>query len=216
MSDYTRARFNMVESQVRPNDVTDERIQNAMLKVPREVFVPQEQRALAYSDGVVEVAQGRFVLDPRTFSKLAQLAQIAPSDRLLDVGCASGYSTAVFARLAAEAIGLEEDSGLAERASQILPQWGVNARVQRGKLTNGHSPGAPYDVIFINGAIETEPAALLEQLGEGGRLVVVVREAGRSRAHLFVRDHGRIGDRPDFDAYVPVLPGFARPKAFTF
>jgi protein-L-isoaspartate(D-aspartate) O-methyltransferase len=216
MPDYSAQRLNMVESQVRANDVTDVRIQEAMREVHRELFLPEQKRPLAYSDAVVEVGHGRFLLDPRTFSKLAQLAQIAPGDRVLDVGCASGYSTAVLARLAAVVTAVEEDGDLAEQASQLLPACGVNARAVRAMLSEGCSSNAPYDAIFVNGATETEPLGLLEQLAESGRLVAVVREGMRSRAHVFVRDHGRISTRPDFDAYVPILPGFAHPKAFAF
>jgi len=214
MPDYLRQRLNMVESQVRTNDVTDDRIHAAMREVPRELFVPEDKRPLAYADTVVEVWQGRFLLDPRTFAKLAQLAEIAPTDRLLDVGCASGYSTAVLARLAGTVTAIEEDAALVARASQLLAACGYGAKVLRGRLTEGASAQAPYDVIFINGAVEVEPSGLLEQLAEGGRLVAVMRDSRNSRATLFVRDRGRMGNRPDFDAYVPVLPGFARAKVF--
>jgi len=216
MPDYLKQRLNMVESQVRTNDVTDGRIQAAMREVPRERFVPEDKRPLAYADTVVEVWHRRFLLDPRTFAKLAELAEIAPADRLLDVGCASGYSTAVLARLAGTATAIEEDAELVTRASESLAECGCDARVLGGKLSDGAAAHAPYDVIFINGAVEIEPLRLLEQLGERGRLVTVVRNGGQSRANVFVRDRGRVGNRTDFDAYVPVLPGFAREKAFVF
>ena len=124
MPDFRAQRLNMVESQVRTNDVTDVRIQDAMREVPRERFVPSAKQALAYADTVVEVVPGRFLLDPRTFSKLAELAEIEPTDRILDVGCASGYSAAVLARLAHEVIGLEEDAELVRVATDLLLPWG--------------------------------------------------------------------------------------------
>ena len=216
MPDYLRQRLHMVESQVRTNDVTDERIQAAMREIPRERFVPEDKRPLAYADTVVEVGQRRFLLDPRTFAKLAQLAEIAPMDRLLDVGCASGYSTAVLARLAGTVTAIEEDDGLVRRASQLLAECGCSAQVFCGKLADGAAAHAPYDVIFINGAVEVDPRGLLEQLSEGGRLVTVVRNGRQSRANLFARDRGRFGNRTDFDSFVPVLPEFAREKAFVF
>lgn len=216
MPDYLRQRLNMVESQVRTSDVTDERIQAAMREIPRDRFVPEDKRPLAYADTAVEVWHRRYLLDPRTFAKLAQLAEIAPTDRLLDVGCASGYSTAVLARLAGAVTAIEDNDELVARASQLLAECGCPARVLRGKLSDGAAAHAPYDVIFINGAIEVEPLQLFEQLGESGRLVTIIRAGKQSRANLFVRDRGRVGNRTDFDAYVPVLPGFAREKAFVF
>ena len=216
MSDYLIQRLNMVESQVRTNDVTDTRILEAMKEIPRERFVPQARRALAYADRPVEVVPGRYLLDPRTFSKLAQLAQIAPSDRILDVACASGYSTAVLGRLGASVTGLEEDAELVRIASDTLRGLGANAQVVQGKLSEGHGSGAPYDVIFANGAIETQPDALAKQLGEGGRLVVVIQKGPQGRATLFLKEHGRVGSRADFDTTVPVLPGFSAARGFVF
>jgi protein-L-isoaspartate(D-aspartate) O-methyltransferase len=216
MPDYTLQRLNMVESQVRTNDVTDRRIQEAMKETPRERFVPAGKRAIAYADTAVEVAPGRFLLDPRTFSKLAQLAEIAPTDRILDVGCASGYSTAVLARLGGEVTGLEGDAELVRLGSDALSAASANARVVQGRLAEGYPAGATYDVIFINGAVERVPDALQAQLSEGGRLVAVIETGRQGRAHVLVREHGRIGRRADFDASVPLLPGFRQPAGFVF
>jgi protein-L-isoaspartate(D-aspartate) O-methyltransferase len=216
MPDYRTQRLNMVDSQVRTNDVTDVRIQEAMREVPRERFVPSSKQAVAYADTPVEIVSGRFLLDPRTFSKLAQLAEIEPTDRILDVGCGSGYSTAVFGRLAGTVIGLEEDAELVRVASDTLGALGVAAQVTQGNLARGCPAGAPYDVIFVNGAIETAPDGLLEQLAEAGRLVAVVRNGAQGRASIFLREHGRISSRTDFDSNVPLLPGFQRAKSFVF
>jgi protein-L-isoaspartate(D-aspartate) O-methyltransferase len=216
MSDYTVQRLNMIESQVRTNDVTDTRIQDAMKDVARERFVPSAKRALAYADRVVEVAPGRFLLDPRTFAKLAQLAEIKAGDRILDVACASGYSTAVLARLGGDVIGLEEDAELVRAASEALAQMEGKVRVVQGRLSEGHAAGAPYNVIFVNGAIEILPPSLEAQLAEDGRLVAVVQNGPQGRAHRLVREHGRIGYWPAFDATVPLLPGFRQPKGFIF
>jgi protein-L-isoaspartate(D-aspartate) O-methyltransferase len=216
MPDYLTLRRSMVESQVRTNDVTDTRVQDAMAEVPRERFVPQAKRALAYADAVVEVAPGRFLLDPRTFSKLAQLAEIEPTDRILDVACASGYSTAVLAKLGGHVIALEEDAELVRIASDALAGNGARAQVVQGRLADGYPPGAPYDVIFVNGAVEQVPETLSSQLAEGGRLVAIVQQGPQGRAQLLLREHSRIGTWTDFDATVPLLPGFRKARGFVF
>jgi protein-L-isoaspartate(D-aspartate) O-methyltransferase len=215
MPDYAAARLNMVETQVRPNDVTDLRIQKAMLEIAREDFVPAERRTVAYMEGPVEVKPGRSLLDPRTLAKLAQLAAIRPTDVLLDVGCATGYSTAVLARSASVAIGLEEDAELARKAADLLRDT-PNAEVVHGRLADGLARHAPYDVIFFNGATEFRPEALLAQLKEGGRLVCVIRESAAGHAHLFVKGEDAISDRIAFDSQPALLPGFQKPRAFAF
>jgi protein-L-isoaspartate(D-aspartate) O-methyltransferase len=216
MPDYLTLRRVMVESQVRTNDVTDTRVQDAMAEVPRERFVPQAKRALAYADAVVEVAPGRFLLDPRTFSKLAQLAEIEPTDRILDVACASGYSAAVLAKLGGHVTALEEDAELVRIASDALAGNGARAQIVQGRLADGYPPGAPYDVIFVNGAVEQVPETLTSQLAEGGRLVAIVQQGPQGRAQLLLREHSRIGAWTDFDATVPLLPGFRKARGFVF
>ena len=215
MSDFAAQRLNMVEGQVRANDVTDRRIQAAMAEIPREDFVPAHLYSVAYMESCLEVAPGRHMLDPRCFAKLAQLASIGAEDHVLDVGGAGGYSAAVLARLAKDVIALEEDSDLVGSASRRLA--GIeNIRVEQGRLSGGFAQGAPYDVIFVNGALEFAPDALLAQLKPGGRLVAVIRCAGRGQAHLFVKSDGAISSRAAFDAQVPVLPGFEKAKGFVF
>jgi protein-L-isoaspartate(D-aspartate) O-methyltransferase len=217
MPNYAAQRLNMVESQVRANDVTDPRIHNAMREVPREVFVPNAKRSVAYADADIEIVRGRFLLEPRTFSKLLQLAAVGPDDSVLDVACATGYSTAVIARLARTVIGLEEDADLVRLACDSVPAAGAkNATVTQGALVEGFAAKAPYDVIFINGAVETIPDALLAQLGEGGRLVVVVTSGALGRATLYLREHGRIGHRAAFDAQAHPLVGFRTTVGFVF
>jgi protein-L-isoaspartate(D-aspartate) O-methyltransferase len=217
MPDYTAQRMNMVESQVRANDVTDIRIHDAMRAVPRERFVPTVKRGVAYADGAIEVVANRYLLEPRTFSKLIQLAQIASTDSVLDVGCATGYSTAVIARLAARVTGLEQDADLVRVASDMAPAVGAtNVAIVQGSLADGHRAGAPYDVIVVNGAIEAPPEALLGQLAEGGRLVAIVQSGEQSRAHHYLRQNGRIGSRVAFDAWAPLLAGFRQKVGFVF
>ena len=217
MPDYALQRFNMVESQVRTNDVTDERILAAMDEVPRERFVPAGKRGIAYADAALEVAPGRFMLEPRNFAKMLQAATIEPGDRVLDVGCASGYSAAVLAKLGKSVIALEQDADLVRAASDMLPAVGAaNVTVVQGSLADGARQHAPYDVIVVNGGLEVEPKALLAQLGEGGRLIAIMRKGAEGRARLFVKENGHVGDWPEFDAYAPILPGFKQPVGFVF
>ena len=205
----------MVETQVRANDVTDIRVQKAMLDIPREDFVPAERRSVAYMEGPVEVKPGRALLDARSFSKLAQLATIRHSDTVLDVGCATGYSTAVLARCASVVVGLEEDVELAGIAVRNLGDVS-NAQVARGRLVDGLPRHAPYDLIFVNGAIEIRPDILLDQLKEGGRLVCIMRNYPPGQAHLFVRGDEAVSERVAFDSDAPLLPGFEKPRVFAF
>jgi protein-L-isoaspartate(D-aspartate) O-methyltransferase len=215
MSNFAIQRLNMVEAQVRANDVTDSRIQRAMLEVPREAFVPPAVRAAAYADACVEVAKGRVLLDPRCFAKMLQAAEIGESNTVLDIGCASGYSTAIIARLAARATGLEEDAALARTARNLLS--GVaNATVAEGPLVAGWPAAAPYDVIILNGSVDFVPEALFAQLREDGRLVCVMRLGAAGQAVVHTKHDGAIGDRAVFDADIPLLPGFARRPAFVF
>ncbi|HUO90173.1 MAG TPA: protein-L-isoaspartate O-methyltransferase [Rhizomicrobium sp.] len=218
MAGYATQRFNMVETQVRTNDVTDPRIHAAMNAVERERFVPAARRAVAYADMAIEIAPGRYLLDPRTFAKLLQLLNLRPGDTVLDVACGTGYSSAVIARIAKSVVALEQDADLVRVASEALPASGArNATVVQGGLTEGFRAKAPYDAIFINGAVETVPEALLNQLSvEGGRLVAVLRDGNQGRAHLFVRERAGVGSRPDFDATVPVLAGFRKVVGFVF
>jgi len=209
------ARFNMVEAQIRSANVTDPQILAAMNAVPREKFVPTAAQALAYADVPVAVAPGRYLLDPRSFAKLAQLAQITPTDRILDVGCGTGYSAAVLARLGAEVVALEQDADLVRVASALLENVVGKVELVQGGLIEGVKGQGPFDVIFVNGAIEQAPEILLSQLAEGGRLVAVLKD-GQSRAWLFLKQNGQIGRRPVFDAEVPVLAGFKKAMGFVF
>lgn len=215
MPDAATQRLNMVEAQVRANDVTDPRIHEAMRQVPREQFVPSAKRGIAYADAAIEVVRGRYLLEPRTLSKLLQLAEVTESDSALDVACATGYSTAVLARLAKTVVGLEQDADLVRIATGAL--GGIqSATLVQGSFVEGFPAKAPYDVILINGAVESVPDSLLAQLGEGGRLVTAISEGALCRGVLFLRENNRIGRRVAFDANAPALVGFRNSVGFVF
>lgn len=215
MLDSAQQRANMVATQLRANDVTDTRLIKAILSVPREDFVPAALVPLAYMEGCIPLGKGRVLLDLRSLGKMAQLAAIGPSDRVLDVGCGTGYSTAVLAHLAAHVTGLEQERELAETAKAHL-RGAANAAVVCSKMSEGLPARAPFDVIFLNGAVEQAPHALTEQLADGGRLVCIVQEGAAGHARLFLKEGGAVGERDAFDAQVPVLPGFEKTRSFAF
>ena len=217
MSDYAVARRNMIESQLKPNRVTDERVIGVMATLPREIFVSQSLKGVAYVDEDVEVAPGRYLMEPAIFARMVQEAKIGSKDIVLEIGCGAGYSTAVLARLAASVIAVESDPALARTATQNLAAAGIdNAAVIEGALEAGHSRRAPYQVVFVNGAVSKVPARLLDQVAEGGRLIAVERGAGRSQVVLYSRSGGLIGHRALFDANVPIVPGFEAATGFVF
>jgi protein-L-isoaspartate(D-aspartate) O-methyltransferase len=221
MIDFATARRMMVDGQVRTSDVTDLRIIAAMLEIPRERFVPESRAGLAYLDLDVPAAQPesgepvRRLLKPMVLAKLIQAAAVKPSDHVLDVGCASGYSSAVLARLAGSVVALEEDHELARIATAQLASES-NVTVVTGPLTQGWLAQAPYDVIFLNGASEIMPAEPARQLRDGGRLAAIVGRPPTSRAMLYRCVAGDVSGWPVFDAAAPLLPGFAEPPAFVF
>jgi protein-L-isoaspartate(D-aspartate) O-methyltransferase len=217
MPDYAAQRSNMVASQILANDVTDTRLLAAFAKIERERFVPGAKRALAYADAQVEIVPGRWLLDPRTFAKLLRLAEIFPEDKVLDVGCTAGYSTAVLSLIAGRVVGLEQDADLVRVASEAVRTLPApNATVVQNSLPDGYGTAAPYDVIVIEGAIEAAPHALLAQLADGGRLVTIVRNEVQGHAVLYLNEQGRIGRRVAFDASAHVLAGFRQPAGFVF
>ncbi len=217
MSEYAVARYNMVESQVRPNEVTDENLLRALSEVPRERFVPTALQPLAYMEEDIEVAPSRHLLAPMPLARLIQLSAVGSGDLVLDVGCATGYSTAVLARLAESVVGLESDDRLGEQAGEALMDLEVdNAAIVTGPLNEGYESEGPFDVILLNGSVPVVPKGLLDQLKDGGRLVTIVAEHHFGQAYLYRKSGSRISHRPAFDAGAPQLPGFATEKAFVF
>jgi protein-L-isoaspartate(D-aspartate) O-methyltransferase len=216
MTDFATARRHMVDGQVRTADVTDLRIISAMMDIPRERFVSPASAGLAYLDLDLPVGDGsRRLLKPMVLAKLVHAADIASDDRVLDVGCATGYGAAVLARLAGQVTALEQDAGLAQAARSALGDQS-NVSVVTGPLTAGWAQGGPYDVIVLEGATEIAPHAFLSQLKEGGRLVCVLGTAPGAKAMLYCRSAQEMGGRPIFDAAAGLLPGFAEAPVFAF
>jgi protein-L-isoaspartate(D-aspartate) O-methyltransferase len=218
MTDFAQARRMMVEGQIRTNDVTDLRVLAAFDEVPRERFVPGRWQAIAYLDRDVPVHEsGRYLLKPIVLAKLILAAEIGEGDRVLDVGCATGYSSAVLAKLARLVVALEEDGALAASAARALAAVGAgNVSVETGKLADGWPRQAPYDVILLNGSTEVAPQPLLDQLVDGGRLVAVVGRAPIGRGTVYRRSGTHVSAHAAFDAVAPLLPGFSKPPAFVF
>ena len=216
MTDFAAARRNMVDGQVRTADVTDRRIITAMLEVARERFVAPAMAGLAYLDLDLPVGTApaaRRLLKPMVLAKLIQAADLADTARVLDVGCATGYSAAVLARIAGQIVGLEQEPGLVNaEALAGLP----NLTLVTGPLTEGHPQGGPYDAILMEGATEFPPQALFRQLKDGGRLVCVLGGGPGAKAMLYRRSGQETGGRPIFDAAATILPGFVKPPAFAF
>jgi protein-L-isoaspartate(D-aspartate) O-methyltransferase len=216
--DFAVARRMMVEGQIRTRDVFDTDLLAAMLELPRERFVPQAQAALAYLDRNVPVtADGsRCLLQPMVLSRLLQAADIAAGDHVLDVGCTTGYSSAVLARLGATVVALEQDSELAAFAQRVLAELASPVKLVVGPLKAGWPDLAPYDVILLDGAAEVIPQALFDQLKGGGRLLGILGSGPASKAMLYENIRGDISGRPIIEANGPLLPGFAKPPAFVF
>jgi protein-L-isoaspartate(D-aspartate) O-methyltransferase len=221
MSDFSTVRQKMVDGQVRPSDVTDLRIIDAMIAVPRELFVPQDRRALAYLDLDLDVSQPgsakRFLIKPAVLAKMLQAADIKDSDHVLVVGCATGYSAAVAAKLAGRVTATEIDPSLATMAADLLAKAGCpNVTVGNAPAADGDPSNAPYDVIVLDGATEIVPERLYRQLREGGRLVGVFATGLPQRAMIVTHSHADFGSRALFDTTAPVLPGLERTPAFVF
>ncbi len=230
MTDYKRARNNMVDSQIRPNGVRDSDLLQALYRTPREVFVPSSLRPLAYAEEHLPIKklngggrQTRYMMAPLMMARLIELLRPQPSEVALDVGCATGYSTALLAALTESVVALENDPELAASAAETLTTLGIdNAAVVQGALATGYPTEAPFDVILVNGSVDEVPQALLDQLAEGGRLATFLREPTAAiedtfgYAYTYERAEGWVSGQLEFSGGAPVLPGFERTQGFTF
>lgn len=217
MFDFAKARDHMVESQIRTNDVTEPAILKSFRTTAREAFVPKAKKALAYSDAHIRMDGGRVMLRPRDLSKLIDAADIRPSDVVLDVACGRGYSTAIMAKLADTVVGLEVSEEAVTRATDLLVDAGIeNAAVVKGDLKVGASEHGPFNVIFINGAVTHVPKQWFSQLANNGRLVCILQNGPIGQATVYTKSGDAVGDRVEFDASAPLLPGFEAEEAFVF
>jgi len=217
MSQSHSACLAMIAGQLRPNRISDERLLKAFEAVPRERFVPATLRGVAYVDENLPVASGRYLMEPMVLARLIMDANLEPHDSVLDIGCATGYSTALLAQLAESVVALEQDGELAATAQRKVADLGLtNVAVLEGKLAMGAPDQAPFDVILLNGCVERLPKDLLAQLSDGGRLVCVFLEHGVGRGRMVYRLGDIFSTRDLFDANVPPLPGFQKAPTFQF
>lgn len=214
---YAALRSKMVDGQIRTTDVTSHPVLNAFLSVRREDFVTDRRKAVAYIDNDVEIAPGRYLMAPSPLAKMLQLAEIRPTDTVLDVGAGTGCTSALLSHLAGSVVAVESDADLAAAAKANIEAIGAaNVTVVTGELAAGCSAKAPYDVIVVGGAVEEVPETLLAQLKEGGRLVAIVGRGLSSGARIYVREGGSHSERFAFNASVQMLPGFAKTPEFQF
>ncbi len=218
MIDFSAARANMVDSQLRTNKVTDQQVIAGFESIPREAFLPEALRSVAYVDEDLAIGGGRYVMEPMVLARLIQAAAPEDKDIVLEIGAARGYGTAILAQIAATVVGLDADRELVSTANETLNTMGIdNAVAVCGDMAAGYAKQAPYDVILFSGAVSAIPDAVTAQLADGGRLVAVVQDAGGlGRGTLLQRTGDSISERQLFDASTPVLEGFERPSEFVF
>ncbi len=217
MTDFAALRANMVDGQIKPNKVTNTRLLAALTDVPRERFVDRQSQSIAYVDEDLPLGEGRHLMEPMVLARLINELHPSQGDIALDVGCATGYSTAILSRLVETVVGLESNAAMAATATQRLLDLGYdNAVIIEGQLTEGHAPQQPYDVILFGGSVSEVPQAIIGQLADGGRLAAVVRTAHTGQAMLYQRIGDVTSHRPMFDASIPMLPEFEPVASFEF
>ena len=216
MTDYAARRTMMVDTQIRPSDVTKFPIINAMLSVPREAFVPDHVREAAYMGENVDLGEGRVIFEPRTLAKMLDVLDIQRDELVLDLGCALGYSAAVIAHMAEAVVAVEENADMLQEAQTLLAEYGAdNVVLHEGSLAQGAAEHGPFDVIVIEGAVAHLPEVLLDQLKDGGRIACLFMEGALGVMRVGYKIDGVVNWRFAFNAGGPVLPGFERHSAFT-
>ncbi|WP_424943965.1 protein-L-isoaspartate O-methyltransferase family protein [Aliiroseovarius crassostreae] len=215
MTDFAARRTMMVDTQVRPSDVTKFPIIDAMLSVPREEFVPDAKREAAYMGENVDLGGGRVVLEPRTLAKMLDALDIQPDEMVLDLGCGLGYSAAVLAKLADFVVAVESDETMAADAQTGLSEFGAdNVAVIAGDLADGNAKNGPYDVIMVQGAVEQIPTGLFDQLKDGGRMTAIFADGKLGTVRIGYKIDGEMVWRHAFHAGAPVVAGFEASRAF--
>lgn len=218
MADFAQARQNMVDCQLRTNKLVHAALIGQFEQIPRERFVDEAVQSIAYVDEDVAMGNGRYLMEPMVLARVLQELSVGPTDVVLDVGCGTGYSSAVLSGLAATVVGLEVDTNLAARANDLLTDLAAdNAVVVEGPLSAGYATQGPYDVILVGGAVSSVPPALTDQLAEDGRLAAIIDDgSGPGKAVLVIKKDGIVSHRVLFDASVPKLPGFEPKEEFVF
>ena len=215
MADYAARRTAMVDTQVRPSDVTKFPIIEAMLSIPKEAFVPDNMRTAAYLGENLPLADRRVILEARTMGKMLDAANIQRGDLVLDIGCGLGYSAAVIGRMADAVVAIESDESMANEAQERLASMDAhNVAVMNGPLTEGAAKHGPYDVIMIQGGVEDVPAYLSDQLRDGGRICAIFMEGALGTVRVGHKSNNRINWRYGFNAGAPILPGFEKQREF--
>ncbi len=215
MVEVSAQRMTMVDTQIRPSDVTKFAVIDAMLSVPREEFVPGRVRGTAYCDGQIVLGPGRVMLEPRTLAKMLDALDIRPSELVLDLGCGLGYSSAVVARLAEAVIAVEEDTEMAAEAEARLVMTGAdNVAVFPAPLAEGGPRHGPYDAVMLQGGIEILPNAIMSQIKDGGRIAAIFVQGALGVCRMGLRNGGSVDWRDAFNAVAPVLRGFVREREF--
>ena len=216
--DYSTARQNMIDGQVRPNGIIDQRLLDAMAEIPREIFLPQNLRSVAYIDEDLNLGQGRYLIEPVVTARMLQALSLKETDVVLEIGAGVGYSTAVLAKLVNTVVAVESDESLMERSQSALQELGIDNTVTiTGELTAGYADQAPFDAILINGAVSEIPEGIIGQLADEGRLVTVVRPSrSMGSITLVKRVRGVSSDVTLYDAGTPILSGFEAKPAFQF
>ncbi|MGR3270152.1 protein-L-isoaspartate O-methyltransferase [Thalassococcus profundi] len=215
MSDYAKRRRMMVDTQVRPADVTKFPIIDAMLTVPREAFVPRDRMEAAYMSENIAIGGNRVILEPRTFAKMLDALALGNDDLVLDLGAGLGYSSAVIAHIAEAVVAVEDDEArLSEAESLLAEHHADNVILHGGALSEGAPEHGPYDAILIEGAVEEVPEAIIGQLKEGGRMACLFMEGTLGVVRIGYKLDGGMSWRFSFNASAPVIPGFEKARAF--